>query len=581
LERKAVSGLVPTLLLLCTFVLAFNSHRAYANVTTRVFVDPFANTADWGEDFTVNINVENVTGLHVWQFYMYFNSSLLNATLISEGSFSSRGGTLNTAFLPKYYNSLGYIYAVDTVLSSSALDTLTGNGTLATVTFKVLEPQGRTALHINQTQLIDLGTYLEPPKNMPHTEEDGYFAVPMPVLSVNPAAIRDPTKLPGSSFDVSLTVVNMESLHSWNATIKWDPSIIDMISVTEGAFLKQVGMTSFSYTIHAVDGYAVISGTLVGASAASSGNGTLATMTFNVLAFGLSLLDLRNTFLLDSAGNTIIHVAKDGFFANAVPDLAVTRIELSANKVTIGDTLTIRVTVKNMGSVAVSTFHIAVTATGTAVTWTVGTVSVTGLDPGGEVTTTITWDTWNVDPGDYVIKAIAESVTDETNTTNNTLIGGTVTVGAAITTYTFCAGTWNLISYYVQITSNSTVSGFIFNAEDKVISFDVTGVDGNVGFCEVTIPNALLGGPYTISVENVPPLTLNERSNGTLAVLYFTYHQSTQNVKITGATAVPEFPAATLMPLLVALTFIAAILTNTASKKPRNRLTPSKNRTQP
>jgi hypothetical protein len=416
---------------------------------------------------------------------------------------------------------------------------------------------------------------------MPHTEEDGYFAVPMPVLSVNPAAIRDPTKLPGSSFDVSLTVVNMESLHSWNATIKWDPSIIDMISVTEGAFLKQVGMTSFSYTIHAVDGYAVISGTLVGASAASSGNGTLATMTFNVLAFGLSLLDLRNTFLLDSAGNTIIHVAKDGFFANAVPDLAVTRIELSANKVTIGDTLTIRVTVKNMGSVAVSTFHIAVTATGTAVTWTVGTVSVTGLDPGGEVTTTITWDTWNVDPGDYVIKAIAESVTDETNTTNNTLIGGTVTVGAAITTYTFCAGTWNLISYYVQITSNSTVSGFIFNAEDKVISFDVTGVDGNVGFCEVTIPNALLGGPYTISVENVPPLTLNERSNGTLAVLYFTYHQSTQNVKITGATAVPEFPAATLMPLLVALTFIAAILTNTASKKPRNRLTPSKNRTQP
>jgi hypothetical protein len=197
------------------------------------------------------------------------------------------------------------------------------------------------------------------------------------------------------------------------------------------------------------------------------------------------------------------------------------------------------------------------------------------------VTKTITWETKNVDPGDYTIKAVAGPVSDEANIDNNTLTKGTVTVEAAITTYTFCAGTWNLISYYVQITSNSTVSGFTFNAEDKVISFDVTGAGGNVGFCEVTIPNALLGGPYTISVNNVPPLTLNERSNGTLAVLYFTYHQSTQNVKITGATAVPEFPATTLMPLLVALTFIAAILTNTASKKPRSRLTPSKNRTQP
>jgi uncharacterized repeat protein (TIGR01451 family) len=252
----------------------------------------------------------------------------------------------------------------------------------------------------------------------------------MSTLSVDPATIKDPSKLAGTSFNVNLTAGNMQNLHSWNITIKWDPNVINLASVTEGAFLKQTGTTSFSSDIHSVDGYAVVNATLLQASTGTSGNGTLATITFDVITFGSSLLSLPNTLLLDSTGNKIIHIKNEGFFANAVPDLTVVSIELSSTQLTVGDSLTITITVKNQGTLNATTFDVTVTAVSSGGTRTVGTIPVDGLGPGAQVTKTITWETKNVDPGDYTIKVVAGPVSDEANIDNNTLTKGTVTVQA-------------------------------------------------------------------------------------------------------------------------------------------------------
>jgi hypothetical protein len=86
--------------------------------------------------------------------------------------------------------------------------------------------------------------------------------------------------------------------------------------------------------------------------------------------------------------------------------------------------------------------------------------------------------------------------------------------------------------YYVPISSNSTINDFDFGLLNETLSFKVTSPIGTVGFSNVTIPSVLLGGPYTVLVDNLPPITLTETSNGTHTSLYFTYNHTTRLVKI-------------------------------------------------
>jgi len=113
-------------------------------------------------------------------------------------------------------------------------------------------------------------------------------------------------------------------------------------------------------------------------------------------------------------------------------------------------------------------------------------------------------------------------------------------------------------THHVTTVCNSIVSAFHFNQPAGTIGFNVSGPDGTVGFCRVMFPGALLGeGPYNVTVDGLPPLTLKELpiSNGTHVFLYFTYVHSTREVKI-----FPEFPAALIIPLLIVTALLATIL---------------------
>ena len=128
----------------------------------------------------------------------------------------------------------------------------------------------------------------------------------------------------------------------------------------------------------------------------------------------------------------------------------------------------------------------------------------------------------------------------------------------------FNACTWDEITYYVHTVSNSTVSDFYFSEDDKLISFNVTGADGTVGFCRVTIPNEFLWcdtpEQWQVWVNNtlIEDRKIIEDTNYTY--IYFTYNQSTQNVEVIGVHVIPEFPTWTSMLLiLIVLTVAIAI----------------------
>jgi len=121
--------------------------------------------------------------------------------------------------------------------------------------------------------------------------------------------------------------------------------------------------------------------------------------------------------------------------------------------------------------------------------------------------------------------------------------------------------TWGGISYWVAIFSNSTLGNFNFSQPLKQISFNVTGEPGTSGFCNVTIPRALLRAnvthPWQIllngaDITNDTIIT----ENATHTFIYFTYSHSAQTVKIIGTEVIPEFPTWALALLML---FVLAV----------------------
>jgi hypothetical protein len=123
----------------------------------------------------------------------------------------------------------------------------------------------------------------------------------------------------------------------------------------------------------------------------------------------------------------------------------------------------------------------------------------------------------------------------------------------AQTAYTFLI-VWGEETFVVSVESNSTVSNFAFNQPDQEISFNVTGEAGTIGFCNVTIPKALLHGePWTVLIDGVSVLpTITE--NATHSCLYFTYTHSTHEIQIIGTWVIPPPP----LPLSVSISPLSA-----------------------
>jgi hypothetical protein len=116
----------------------------------------------------------------------------------------------------------------------------------------------------------------------------------------------------------------------------------------------------------------------------------------------------------------------------------------------------------------------------------------------------------------------------------------------------------------VTVISNSTITDFLTPISletlplPKVIyvSFNVTGKQGSIGFCRVSIPAAVMNGTFHVFVNGTEiPYTLLPCSNANVSYLYFTYKQSTEQVII-----IPEFPSILILPLLMIATLLAVIV---------------------
>jgi hypothetical protein len=242
-------------------------------------------------------------------------------------------------------------------------------------------------------------------------------------------------KAPNEFYSVNVTVFEVSELYTWQFNITFDLTVLEVVSVVEGPFLKTAGDTLFlEPELNNTAGYVQAGCARKVYDAGASGNGVLATVTFKVLAEGTSPLEFQaNTKLRTWNGSLLAplpFVAVDGSFSYPlfvlIHDVAVTGVIASPLTVVAGDMVSVNVTVVNKGNLTES-FDVTLFCD----SWVIQSQTVSGLVPGVVRTLVFEWDTRNVDAADHVLTAVAGTVAEEASTLNNSFAYAAVTVNEA------------------------------------------------------------------------------------------------------------------------------------------------------
>ena len=180
-----------------------------------------------------------------------------------------------------------------------------GDGLLATITFEVMAVKAST-LTLLDVRLADSNFDLSTPSTahgqvvestQPTQPDPGDTpSVPEnPIVRVTPSSVESPAI--GAQLALSLEIVAGANVAGYQATLQFDTAALRYVSSTNGDYLPA---GAFSVP-------AVVSGDKVSLAAASlsgesDGDGTLTTVTFEVIAVKASTLTLSEVVLSDSAG---------------------------------------------------------------------------------------------------------------------------------------------------------------------------------------------------------------------------------------------------------------------------------------
>ena len=337
-----------------------------ASPETRVYVEPPTSVANPGQIVTVTIEVQEVTGLFAWEFFLSWDSEILytNDTLVTEGDFLNQGVPYPTTFVKDV--TLFNMQVSCLLQIPVAVD---GSGTLAEIQFEV-RGTGQNILELYDTALRDIGGI-----PIVHTSDSGVF------YTTYPRAEFTFSPSPESPPDFRNPVV--DEVVTFNASESYDP---------DG--------TIVSYDWDFDDG--------------TSDSGEIVTHAYT--APGTYAIILTVT---DDEAKT------DTYQKSAtveLRDIAIVSLE-SPSAVWPGDTAFIDVTVANEGSIG-EYFNLTVHYDDTPIWYnkTIGWKAYTLYDrdeqgnprdplgSGKNITITFTWNTTGVAEGTHTIRANASRV---------------------------------------------------------------------------------------------------------------------------------------------------------------------------
>lgn len=363
--------------------------------------------------FLVNVSIVKATDIVSVDFKAGFNSSIIKATDIQMGDFLPAGATPTI----EINNAAGYIRFLVSLTSQQALN---GDGVLAKITFHV-EDLGETEIDLYDTKLLN-----SEGAQITHYTEDGYFNnMLIAKIRVDPSEIIDPTMLPPATFQINITIEDVENLYGYMFNLTYNTDILTCLSVKINVVL---GQTSFTTKVFIDDEYGFIWVKVTYKSPSAPITTyepvAVATITFQVDGMGASPIHFESTELTDYGGQHIAHETYDGFFLTLIRDVAIVDITPLRTQAYEDWLVYINVTVRNEGNLT-ETFNVTLYYDSNIIQ----TFKVTNLAPGEEITFTIPWSTKGVTPcHNYTIKGEAEQVPYELDTLDNTYVDGTIKI---------------------------------------------------------------------------------------------------------------------------------------------------------
>jgi len=123
------------------------------------------------------------------------------------------------------------------------------------------------------------------------------------VLYLEPANL---TLTPSQDFTVELKITSITNLKGYSVTLSYDPTLLNLQEVTEGPFFSTKGKTFFYKKVDDTQGTILIDCALLGKTLSTSGEGTLATLSFTCLKAGSTGIELSLAKTRDTLNKEII-----------------------------------------------------------------------------------------------------------------------------------------------------------------------------------------------------------------------------------------------------------------------------------
>jgi hypothetical protein len=226
------------------------------------------------------------------------------------------------------------------------------------------------------------------------------------------------------NFSIDIRISNVIDLYAWEFKLKWNPTVLEFLSINEGSFLKTHNDTLFVTDSNNTEGNMRVTCLLIGDITGVNGSGILVQIEFQFEHGKESILDLYDTKLVNSLEQSIDHIALDGnVHVEGTSDIAITNVMPLKTVVSKGYPVNMNVTAENQGNFT-ETFSITIYANTTAIAL----ITNIHLASGNATTITLACDTADTPKGNYTISAYAHPLSNEVDVADNTYVDGIITV---------------------------------------------------------------------------------------------------------------------------------------------------------
>jgi len=239
-------------------------------------------------------------------------------------------------------------------------------------------------------------------------------------LYVDPPSIEDPAILLGDNIVIHIMIDSVSDMKTCEFNLTFSPSVLSVLRITKLAVQGQYPDSKLD--LDSDNGYIWIS--LVYKTALTITTDTaILEIEFYVKDYGATDLHFQSSELLDTGGAPIPHETRDGFVRIILRNIVVKQISPTYSETYVGRIIPINVTTLNDGNIP-ETFTVSLFYDSTLI----DTMDAVDLPPTENITVTFNWDTASAPPlmTPYTIKAEASTVPYEVNTTDNTLVDGTI-----------------------------------------------------------------------------------------------------------------------------------------------------------